>query len=106
MAPMPWRSVCQARWFVISGGWARPGVAVRQRDRTIHGVVRGAMAWVTAVALPSGDAPPEFGGRHPAEPTLSTGDRGATVSLLQQLASSDCRSSEATLGIEPYLGKK
>lgn len=48
----------------------------------------------------------QFAAFEQAEPTLSVGDRGATMSLLQQLASSDCRSWEATLGIEPYLGKK
>jgi hypothetical protein len=64
MAPMPWRSVCQVRCFVIPGDWTSRWVAVRQRDRGIHGALRGAMAWVAAVALPSGDAPPECGGRH------------------------------------------
>ncbi|OQB38776.1 MAG: hypothetical protein BWY06_01884 [Candidatus Latescibacteria bacterium ADurb.Bin168] len=64
MVPMPWRSVCQVRCFVISAGLARPRVAVRQRDRGIHGVVRGAKAWVAVESPPSGDAPPEIGGRH------------------------------------------
>ncbi len=64
MAPKPWRCVCQVRWFVISAAWARRWVAVGQRDSSHQGLARSPRAWIAGAALPSGDAPPECGGRH------------------------------------------
>jgi hypothetical protein len=61
---MPWRSVCQVRCVVISGGWRSRWVAVRQRDSSHQGLARSARAWIARAALPSGDGPPESGGRH------------------------------------------
>ena len=81
MAAKPWRSVCQLRWFVISGGWARRWVAVRQRDRGIHGVVRSATAWVAGALLPSGDAPPESGDRHLSSELIDQGGDAVTSAL-------------------------
>jgi len=83
MDPMPWRSVCQVRCVEISGGWKSRWVAVRQRDSSHQGLARSARAWIAGAALPSGDAPPECGGRHLGNHEGTFGDgEGPTVSSL------------------------